>query len=141
LQLLAQRLHPPQHPSGVACLGHRAGLISKRQCLRAIPLSAFELSEREDRRRHARHEAELASQPKRFLEPLARGVDTTGRPLGEPEMPRGVGEREVVPCLSREFIRPAQRRERRFAVATDDLLEAADPEQRLALTRTSPSVP
>ncbi|HEV8460869.1 MAG TPA: hypothetical protein VGQ38_09185 [Gaiellaceae bacterium] len=51
---------------------------------------------------------------------------------GDAQVPKGVRLGERVAGLRREVVRAFQRRNRGAVVASDDLVEATDPEQRLA---------
>ncbi|GIF45914.1 hypothetical protein Afe04nite_04530 [Asanoa ferruginea] len=75
----------------------------------------------------------LAPQPRRLLQQMSRGVEPAAGVLGDAEVPQHVGQHQPVAGRLDELARPLERRHGGGVVVPDELVEDADPEQRLAL--------
>jgi len=114
-------------------LGDRGRLGQQRAGVVGAAVGGGDVRETDQVRGHARQQAELSAQPSGLLQPLAGGRQPAGPVLGDAQVPQRFRYRVLGPGLFRQRQRSLEDRDRGLVVAPDDLVEAADPEQRLGL--------
>ena len=125
---------------GAAGLGDLGRFLGQRQRVVPAAFRGGDVDQPHQVGGSAGHEPDLPPQPQRLLQPLARRVQPAGLVLRDPEVPERVGLRQLVAGLCGELQGPFEGGDRGTLVVPDDLVEAADPEQSLALpARASPS--
>jgi hypothetical protein len=88
-----------------------------------------QLSQREQARGDAGHEADFTPEPDGFFQPLAGSIQTPGRHIGETQVAHGVGQGQPVARSCRQLPGPLQHRDSGIAVVTDYLMKRAGPKQ------------
>src|SRR6185295_703446 len=133
LQLGARLLDLACDAMSAAGLGDRGRLLEQRQRLVMVAVPGGNVSQPHQVRGYARHEPDIPAQPHRFLQPLPRRVQPARAVLGDAQVPEHLGHGPLVTDLRRELVRLLKNRNRGVVVLPNDLMEAADPEQRLTL--------
>jgi hypothetical protein len=119
----------------VRATGRRDGarLVDQRQRVVAASLAGGNVGQADQVRGHAWHEPDLPAKPHRLLQPLARGVQPADGVLRNALVPQRIGHCLLVPGPLRELAGSLQGGSRHVVIVPDNLMEAADPEQRLSL--------
>src|ERR1700730_8308381 len=133
LQLGARILDLARDAMSAAGLRDRARLLEQRQRLVVVAVPGGYVSQPHQVRGYARHEPDIPAQPHRFLQPLACRVQPTCAVLGDAQVPERLGHGPLVTDLRPKLVRLLENGNRGVVVLPNDLMEAADPEQRLTL--------
>jgi hypothetical protein len=117
-----------------ASLGERGRFLDQRQRIVMAALCKGDVDQPDHVRGNAGQQAEFPAQPNRLFQLLARRVQPTGGMLRNAQVPQRFGHCLLVADLCRQLQGPLKNGNRGVVVAPDDLVEAANPEQRLSLT-------